>query len=284
MKRDIPDITYASPDDPKVIAMMIRSIERISGKRKIEKLYLKALDKHLDHNVSFWEAVLAQLRVTVNYDPTQLAKIPRTGPVIFIANHPFGVLDGLIACHLATTTRNNFKILTHRLLCRVEVIDPYMLPVDFDETKEAMMVNINTKKEAAATLRQGGTVVVFPGGGISTTEGFFSKSATDLEWKLFAAKLIQQAKATVIPIYFHGQNSRMFQVVSQVSMTLRLSLIIHELRKQMGKPVDVTIGDPIPYQDLAGIKQRKELLKHLREVIYALPEQTKSNRNKAEIR
>ena len=113
--------------------------------------------------------------------------------------------------------------------------------------------------------------MIFPAGGIATTKGPLGK-ATDPEWKLFAAKLIHMSKATVVPIYFHGQNSRIFQIVSQFSLTLRLSLIIHEVKNKIGKTIRVTIGNPIPYQELAQIKGRRQLTHYLREVTYGLPE------------
>ena len=218
---------------------------------------------------TFWEAALSQLQVQLEYDRTQLDKIPRRGPIIFIANHPFGVIDGLIVCHLASKIRPNFKILINSALCREERIAHYMLPIDFSETKEAALVNIDSKKRAMETLRQEGAIVIFPAGGIATSEGPFGP-ATDLEWKLFTAKLIQMTEATVVPVFFHGQNSRLFQIASQFSLTLRLSLIVHEVKNKIGKPVRFTIGDPIPYQALAAIKQRKHLLNHLREVTYGL--------------
>lgn len=263
-------LTYASPEDPLLKTVLIRSIERLSGKRKLQKLYNNVLDKGED--VSFWEAALAQLQVEVEVDSVQLDKIPRSGPVLFIANHPYGVIDGLIICNIAAQTRQRFKILTNSALCKVDELLPYLLPIDFNDTKEAIQTNINTKKETLETLRQGGAVVIFPAGGIATAKKPFGP-ATDLEWKLFAGKLIQQAKATVVPVYFHGQNSRIFQLASQFSLTLRLSLIIHETNNKIGKTIQVSIGNPIPYESLATIKKRKELLQHLRDVIYGLPGQ-----------
>lgn len=263
-----PKLSYASPEDPLLKAALIKSIERLSGKRKLEKMYRGVLED-LDTMDTFWEAALAQLQVQLEYNQAQLDKIPDQGPLIFIANHPFGVVDGLIICFLASKARRNFKILINRALCREERIAHYMLPIDFNETREAVLVNIDSKKRAMETLQQGGAIVIFPAGGIATSEGPFGK-ATDLEWKLFTAKLIQMTEATVVPVFFHGQNSRIFQIASQFSLTLRLSLIVHEVKNMIGKPVHFTIGDPIPYQQLASIKQRKELLNHLREVTYGL--------------
>lgn len=267
-----PKLTYVSPTDPKLKAALIRSIERLTGQRKLQHLYHNLLDQ-TDGGASFWEAALAQLQVTLDYDEAQFHKIPRTGPIIFIANHPYGLLDGLAICHLASRVRGQFKILINSVLCQEDQIAPYLLPIDFSETKEAIQTNINSKKLALTTLHQGGAIVIFPGGGISTAAGPFGQ-VTDLEWKLFAAKLIQMTKATVVPVFFHGHNSRLFQIVSQFSLTLRLSLIIHEVNKKMGDTLRLSIGNPIPYQQLAGIKKRQELTDHLRNVTYGLSQRS----------
>ena len=228
------------------------------------------LDEQED-KTTFWEAALNRLELNVEYDKNQLAKVPRCRPVVFIANHPYGVLDGLIVCHIAAITRQRFKILINSALCKEEQIASYLLPIDFSETEEAIRTNIKTKRQALDILRRRGAIIIFPAGGIATAKGALGK-ATDLEWKLFAAKLIQMTRATVVPIYFHGQNSRIFQIVSQFSLTLRLSLIIHEVKNKIGKTIQVTIGDPIPYQEIAAIKGRRNLTHYLREVIYGLPD------------
>ncbi len=266
--KTVPRISYTSPEDPLVKTVLIQSIERLSGQRKIEKLYANVLEEE-GGELSFWEAALEQLQLDVIYNEAQLRKIPRQGPVVFIANHPYGVLDGIIICHLAVKTRGHFQILINSALCREERVAHYMLPIDFNETEEALRVNIETKNRALDILRQNGTIVIFPAGGIATSNGPFGR-AVDLEWKTFAAKLIQTSRSTVVPLYFHGQNSRIFQIVSQFSLTLRLSLIIREVNKKIGDTIQVSIGDPIPYEDIANIKKRKALTDHLREVTYGL--------------
>jgi putative hemolysin len=260
-------LSYASPDDPLLKTLLIQSIERLTGQRKLQNLYNQVLAKP---ETSFWENALAQLQIKLDYEEVQVAKIPLTGPIIFIANHPYGLIDGLAVCHLAANLRQSFKILIHSALCREERIASYLLPIDFSETEAATLLNISSKKQALETLRQGGAIVIFPAGGISTAKGPFGE-VTDLDWKLFTAKLIQMTQATVVPIYFHGQNSRLFQIVSQFSLTLRLSLIIHEVNKKRGETIRMIIGDPIPYQRLAPIKKRQALIDYLREVIYSLP-------------
>lgn len=261
-------LTYASPHDPWWKRRLIHVIEQLSGKKKIIHLYERVV-ADLREDISFWELAVQQLEVDLKVNASQLQKVPSEGPVIFIANHPFGVLDGIIICHLVHIVRPNFRILTNSVLCHAEQIQPYVLPIDFQQNREAIRTNIETKQRAVETLKNNGAIVIFPAGGVATSDRLFGK-ASDLDWKVFPAKLIQSTKATVIPVFFHGQNSRLFQIVSQFSMTLRLSLLMREVKNKIGKEVHVRIGDPIQYDELVHIKNRQELMNHLRSITFGL--------------
>jgi putative hemolysin len=114
-------------------------------------------------------------------------------------------------------------------------------------------------------------VVVFPAGAVSTAPDKLGlKPAVDWRWQPFVSQLVQRSKATVVPVWFSGQNSRLFQIASHVSYTLRISLIFHEVRSRIGTALPVMIGAPIPYADLAAIKDRQALADHLRDRVYAL--------------
>jgi putative hemolysin len=130
-----------------------------------------------------------------------------------------------------------------------------------------MAANIKARAEARSYLRAGGCVVVFPAGGASTTPKPWSKKAIDLEWKTFTAGLIAQTKSPVLPIYFAGQNSRLFQVASHVSMTLRLSLFFKEVYDRIGSEVRLRVGHVIPHSELEKM-DRKEFMQYLRTVTY----------------
>lgn len=137
----------------------------------------------------------------------------------------------------------------------------YMLPsVHFSETAEAALTNIDSKQRRRwPRLTPAMRSAIFAGGIATTVHGPFGQ-AVDLEWKLFVTKLIQMTEATVLPIYFHGQNSRLFQLASHLSLTLRLALIIHEANRKAGDTIQVRHRYPLPYQALASIRKRKELL------------------------
>ncbi|MEM9936312.1 MAG: lysophospholipid acyltransferase family protein [Bacteroidota bacterium] len=268
-KARVPEITYADPRDPWWVKQIIYFIEWLSGKHKLLRLYAEVLDEMEDTGESFWPLAIKKLRVKLDYNKESLEKIPNEGPLLFIANHPYGVLDGIIICYLAYICRGPFKIMINSVLCTEEHLQPYLLPVDFSETREALLTNINTKNEAVKTLTEGGTVVIFPAGGVSTAKGILGK-VTDLDWKMFTAKLIRRTGATVVPVYFQGKNSFLFQLVSQFSLTMRLGLLIYEISNKIGKTIKFNIGEPLSNQELEPYETRKELISYLRDHTYAL--------------
>jgi putative hemolysin len=271
-KKQLPEVdefSYASPEDPRFKRLVIQLIERITGQPELKRMYLEH-QNNPKPGESFWDAAINKLRLKIDLNEQDLSEIPRTGPVIIVANHPFGVLDGLMVCWLISRVRNDFKVLTNALLNRAEEIKPYLLPIDFEETKAALETNIRTRAESKALLEKGGALVIFPGGTVSTTPTLLSRKAKDPEWKTFTGRMIVQGKAPVVPVYFDGQNSRLFQIASHISMTLRLSLLFKEVHDRIGENLAVRIGKRIPYETLKGFSDRKELMAFLRDQTYAL--------------
>jgi putative hemolysin len=273
MAAEVDEFSYASSEDPAFKRLVIQVIERISGQPELKRMYLEHQTKPVPGE-SFWNAAIRKLRLNIDLNEEAIGEIPKTGPVILVANHPFGVLDGLMICWLIARVRKDFKVLTNALLNRAEEIKPFLLPIDFEETKAALETNIKTRAEAKALLEKGGALIIFPGGTVSTTAKVWSRKARDPEWKTFTARMIVQGKAPVVPVFFAGQNSRLFQIASHVSMTLRLSLLFKEVHDRIGEDMTIRIGKRIPYEELKAISDRKKLMEFLRERTYALEELT----------
>ena len=155
------------------------------------------------------------------------------GGVLAIANHPYGVIDGLVLCALMAEVRQDYKIITHRVLRQAPAVMDKILPVDFDETEAALASNLKTRADAAKYLKDGGAVIVFPAGAISLAPNVVG-DAIDTEWKTFAAKLAQVPDTTTIPFYFDGRNSLLYQMARRISVTLGYSLMFREICKKDG--------------------------------------------------
>lgn len=263
-----PTFSYASPDDPRLKRLIIRLIEVLTGQPRLKRMYLDN-QKNPVAGETFFAAAIRYLRLQLDFDMARLQEIPGQGPLVIVANHPFGVIDGLVISHLASMVRGEFKVLTNAVLTQAPEIEDYLLPVDFDETPEALATNIRTRKIARDLLKVGGTIIVFPGGTVSTSPRPFGK-AVDPLWQPFTAQLVQRARATVVPMFFEGQNGRMFQIASHFSRTLRLSLLFREVCERIGTRVGIRIGQPIQYEELAHLKDRAEFASELRRRTYAL--------------
>ena len=260
--------SFVSPGDGMFKRASIRLIEHFVGQRDLMNLYLKNRAAPVEGE-PFFEAGLRLLRLQLDYDAERLAAIPKEGPLIFVSNHPYGVLDGIAACVLAGRARQDFRILINAILTGPEEMRANSLPIDFRLTREAMATNLRTRAEARRYLAGGGTMIIFPGGTVSTRRAPFSRSpAFDPAWKPFVSQLVQKSHANVVPLFFEGENGWAFHAASHMSLTLRLALLFREVRKQMGGRMRVHIGDVVPYEELAHIRDRYALAQHLRMLTY----------------
>ena len=263
----IDTFSYAAPDDPWLKRKLIQGIERITGQPYLKRIY-EDNRAHPIAGESFFDAAMRRLELRIVANEDALARWPKTGPLVVVANHPFGVLDGLIICHLVSKVRSDFRVLTNSVLYRAEEIRTFLLPVDFADTQAALQTNLRTRAEAKLHLTKGGCLIVFPAGGVSTTPSLWHSRAVDAEWKTFTGRLIAQTRAPVAPVFFAGQNSRLFQLASHVSMTLRLSLLFKEIHDRIGTAVHVRVGDVIAFDTLPA--ERQLFMRALRERTYAL--------------
>lgn len=260
--REPPGLSYTNPEDPWLTQRLVSSLEVLLGRNKIEAVYHSLKRRELDIQ-SFFAEALKEARISVEFDAERLAAIPETGPLMFVANHPFGVVDGVVLCDLALKARGDLRILLNSLLCQDRELAPYFLPIDFEETKTAVKTNIRSKQLAHEYLAQDIPVLIFPSGMVSTASKMGFGSVVDAPWTTFAAKIIREAEATVVPIYFHGSNSRKFHIASHISEPLRMALLVHEALRMFGQTVRLEIGAPIHWPELAKQGGRADLTNFL---------------------
>ncbi|EAQ01496.1 acyltransferase domain protein [Pseudooceanicola batsensis HTCC2597] len=270
------DISYAHSAATRGGRALIRVMENVTGRPGL----IRRADGYASEIAGgrdFWSVMVERYRLSLSVTGGSLDNIPRTGPLILIANHPYGILDGLMMGHVLQRQRGDFRILAHRVFRKAEDINRVILPISFDETKEAVQQNIETRKTALRYLADGGAIGVFPGGTVSTALRPFSRPM-DPGWRGFTARMITKSQATVVPMFFAGHTSRLFQLASHLHSTLRMGLLIKEFRSRVGTPVEVVIGDPIPPADLAPhARDTRAMMDFLRKRTYALsPDPLKS--------
>lgn len=263
------DFTYSTPEQSVAQRSFIRAVERLGGQRRLKRLYHSYLDDSCVQK-EFFQSAVDLLKLNIRYDQEKLRRVPANEPVLFIANHPYGVLDGIVLTWLARQARPDVKVLANHVLCQAPDAQRHLLPIDFSGTREAARVSANSRTEAQRLLKAGGAIGIFPAGGVAVSEKPHRGPAVDIIWHPFTAKLIKASRATVVPIYFSGQNSRLFQLASHLSYTLRLSLYFWETARRIGSDLDVAIGDPISFFELSAYDDRAEIMRELRRRTYTL--------------
>ena len=261
------EISYSFSARTKAAKAVVRTIENLTGRPRLLRMAL-GYETEVEAGRDFWEVMQERYRIELNI--TGLENIPREGPLVLVANHPYGILDGLAMGRILSAARDDFKIIAHVVFKKAKDLERIILPIDFGETKEAMAQNIATRKAALDYLGEGGAVGIFPGGTVSTAAKPFSRPM-DPHWKTFTAKMVAKSGAMVVPVYFDGRNSRLFQIASHLNPTLRVALLINEFDSRIKDPLDVQIGKPLPageIQDRA--KDPKRLMDYLRRETYAL--------------
>lgn len=267
--REPPRISYTNPDDTWLVRYFVSSIEILLGRNKIEAVYNNLKDEQFNLT-TFFSSALKETKITAKYDLDKLQAVPKTGPLMFVANHPFGVVDGIVLCDMALRVRGDLRIMLHSLLCQDSQLAQFFLPIDFQETKQALKTNIRSKQLALEFLSQDIPVLIFPSGMVSTADKFGFGTVRDAPWTTFAAKIIREARATVVPIFFHGQNSRKFHVASHIGEPFRMAMLVHEAINKFGKTVEIEIGEPLTWERLADRGGRQQLTDYLYQQVQSL--------------
>ncbi|MFV1464683.1 MULTISPECIES: lysophospholipid acyltransferase family protein [unclassified Phaeobacter] len=271
--RSARDLSYAYSAQTRPGRAMIRVMENATGRLQLIKR-AEGYEADVAAGQSFWTVMRDRYGLQLELLGGTLANIPKDQPVVVIANHPYGILDGLMLGHILSEARGDFRILAHQVFRKADDLSRVILPIDFAETKTALKTNLETRKTALDYLGQGGAIGIFPGGTVSTAARPFLRPMVppmDPVWRGFTARMIAKSRAVVVPIYFDGHTSRLFQIASHVHPTLRMGLLIKEFRKRVDTPVRVAIGSPIGREildPLAG--DAKAMMDFLRKATYEL--------------
>jgi putative hemolysin len=242
-------------------------LEKVSGLDELANYYDKVpagLPKH-----EFVTTALNELNVKVEIVGGSLSTIPPHGKVVIVANHPFGGIEGIILASLIGSVRPDFKLMANWLLGRVSEMRDYFLMVDPFGSKDSLRKNIQPMREAIQYLKNDSALGIFPSGTVSHLH-LDRREVSDPDWKPTVAKLIRATESPVVPIYFEGINSTMFQLAGLIHPLLRTLLIPRELAKKKNSTVRLKIGSLIPYEKLADYETDEKLLGYLRLRTYLL--------------
>lgn len=234
--------------------------------KKVNKMYSETKNKT---GLDFIDSVIEYLRFNYEVSPEDIKRIPQKGPFIIVANHPFGGIDALILIKIFAEIRPDIKAIANFLLQKIEPVKEYMLPVNpFENRKDAKSSFIGIKG-AFEHLEERKCLAIFPAGEVSSYQSE-TGVIQDREWQTSILKFIKKANVPVVPVYFHGTNSRLFHLLGQLHPVLRTAKLPSELFNKKRKTIKIRIGNPIPAREQDEFTDIAHYGRYLRARTYAL--------------
>lgn len=238
-------LTYSETFDSPLKRNLIMGLEWLTGKITIIRRVREFERRGVPKGQAFWPGTMDVMGIDIQTPEEQYLNIPETGPVVLVANHPHGLVDGMILADMIGRRRNDYRILTRSLLTGIdESAASYMIPVPFPHEPDAQKKMIEMRAKAMEHLAIGGLVALFPSGVVAASDTMWGPPV-EAEWNVFTAKMIRRSGAAVVPLFFQGGNSRWYQIANKISATLRQGLLIHEVVHAFDKPQAPIIGEAI---------------------------------------
>jgi putative hemolysin len=263
-------LSYANTFSNPWKANTIRAIEWSTGKLTLLRLVRRFEKMGPAEGQAFWGQAFKLMGIDVQTPSEQIARIPKEGPIVIVSNHPHGLLDGMLLAELIGHVRQDYKILTRSLLTGVREIEQFMIPVPFPHESTALAQSLEMRARTMEHLKNGGVIALFPSGAVASSKTPFGPVVEDL-WNPFTSKIIQKSGATVVPIFFPGQNSRAYQLAARFSATVRQGLLIHEVVHACWKSHKPIIGHPISPEEMRNWNLKgRNLVEKLRKITLAL--------------
>lgn len=251
--------------------------EWATGLNQLDALYQQrpaGLSAH-----AFMRYTLDVLGIEYQVTKGSLENVPKNGATVVVANHPLGAIEGVMLAELLGHVRNDIKVLANHYLKRLPEISELFIAVDVFEGKEAIKANIKAMREAHQHLAEGGLLLIFPAGEVSTYQAA-SDSAEDVQamphrlidnaWSRSVAKLVKRSQATTVPIFIDGHNSKTFYRAGTIHPMLRTLLLGRELLNKHNQTMSIAIGDAIPFSELKVLDRDQKIVNYLRLNTYLL--------------
>jgi putative hemolysin len=251
---------------PSISSLIERSIEDALGLSEMSSMYAKALANIHCHD-SFYDTVLSTMHCT--YEVDGLEHIPKEGPVIIVANHPFGGIEGVILGSILGSIRPNFKIMANSLLGRIPQFHDTMIFVNPFGGNDAITENRKGIKEAIHWVKDGGILGVFPAGEVSHYQPSIGMIA-DPYWNTNIVRMAKMTNAVIIPMFIHGNNSLLFQTMGLIHPRLRTMLLPREYLKMKNSNISISVGKPIQKHLLNSFISETDCTRYIKQRTYLL--------------
>ncbi len=252
--------SHMRPGDPRITLLT-----EMSGLKRLERFYNAIEDLH---DREFVAAVFRNLELEIEMDPADLANVPKDGPLVIVSNHPYGAIDGLALVHVLGGVRPDLKVMANFLLQQLEPLRDRFIGVNPFEQLSSLS-SFQGMRQAMSHVKEGNALAVFPAGEVSSWRTDL-KAVADPRWKTPAIKLAQHVEAPVVPVWFDGGNSMLFQALGMIHPNLRTLALPSEMLRMRGRSVRMRIGKPIPPKDIAAFSSAEQLGRYLRAKTYAL--------------
>lgn len=254
---------------PGIPPLLERALWRLFRFDRVSGLYARLLEDHGD--VHFISKALLHLNITCRMSDWDRSKIPAKGPLIVTANHPFGAVEGLILGSMLLSIRPDVKLMGNSILKHINVpefLNTFIF-VDPFRRKSSLRTNIRPLRQAVQWVRDGGALGIFPAGEVSHFH-LGKGRVTDPAWNDTVAGIVNGAQASVVPVFFEGRNSWLFQAAGMLHPRMRTLMLAREIFKKEGTEIRVKVGKRIPYEKLAALPDRKAMTRYLRLRTYLL--------------
>jgi putative hemolysin len=218
---------------------------------------------------AFAESIIKQLGIEYEFSEEDLQHIPKDEPFIVVSNHPYGGIDGLILLSLISKVRPDFKLMANYLLQQLYPIQEQLVSVNPFDKSEKLGMNISGLKKCLQLLHDGFPVGIFPAGEVSSLK-LSTLKISDKMWSPVVGKIIMKAGVKVVPVYFSGHNSVVFNLLGLVHPSLRTAKLPSELFNKKNEKVKVRIGKAVSIKTVKEFNDPNDLLRFLRAKTYSL--------------
>jgi putative hemolysin len=242
-------------------------LEKMLGLSRLDLFYGQVTEA--DASEPFLDRTLRLLGVTIDVSAEDLARVPPAGPAVVVANHPFGMVEGLVLGAAMERVRSDVRTMANHLLASMPELRERMIMVDPFDRPDSSRRNLSGLRAALEWLRASGMLVLFPAGEVSHID-FSRRGITDPEWSESAVRLAARVNAPVVPVRFTGNNSALFHVLGLIHPTLRTAMLPHELWNKRGRPVSMRIGQPIDPEILSRFENERAATAFVRNRVYSL--------------